>query len=106
MPDMPFLLLPLSFAAGWASVPANGFTTSLYILAVLAVLYIWVKQDCKRRQAKFSWGWRAGLLILTALVLPLYFFVSRGWRGGFVLTAQAWGIFIASMLSYRAGSAL
>lgn len=104
MCDMLLIFLPLSFVAGLLE--PGGVWSSLYVAATLALLFRWVQVDSAKRKAKFSWLLRIALVFLTVFALPYYFFKSRGWLGGLKLTAQAWLMFIASMLCYRIGYAL
>ena len=109
---MVLALLPLSFVAGLLG---TGLTrgpvlsellSSLYVVATLGILFRWVQLDSAQRKTGFSWPFRIALIIVTVFALPYYFFKSRGFLGGLKLCAQAWLIFIASMICYRIGHAL
>lgn len=80
--------------------------SSICLAATLGILFRWVQLDCAQHKADFSWSLRIALIVMTVFALPYYFLRSRGWLGGLKLTAQAWLLFIASMLCYRVGYAL
>ena len=109
---MILLLLPLSFLVGFLEQgpmkgqALAGLLSAFYSLAAIGILLRWVQLDCAARKSKLSWILKIMLLVLTVFALPYYFVKSRGWIGGFKLLAQAWILFIASMLSYRLGCSL
>lgn len=98
---MILILLPLSLLAGLLG--GREIVNGIYVLAALVIILGWVQRDTKKRKTEFRWPLRIAMILFTAFALPFYFFQSRGWLGGLKLTAQAWAIFIASMLCYRIG---
>lgn len=109
---MVLALLPLSFVAGLLGAGIsrgpvlNELLSTLYIVATLGILFHWVQLDSAQRKTSFSWPLKIALIVVTVIALPYYFFKSRGFLGGLKLGAQAWLIFIASMLCYRLGHTL
>lgn len=105
-------ILALAMVMGWldASELRGGQqeATLLSIHAVLTAIlvYLWFGEDAAERGYHPSWALRIGILVLSVLALPWYFFRSRGAAGGAKALLWLAGAFVVTMLCYRAGTGL
>lgn len=104
------VLFFLCFLAGWAdSSQLRGGEQEAMLLSIHAFLsailiFLWVRQDAWEASYRLSWSLRIGVLLLSVLALPWYFFRSRGAKRG--AWALAWLVlgFVVAMLFYRVGT--
>jgi hypothetical protein len=105
-------LLTLSVLAGWLDYGPAGSSQyaaalgTLYLLAALALVFIWFRADARLRQYHPSRSLQGAIVALTVLALPYYLLKSRGAGAGVIAIALAVLAFIASMTCYALGSAL
>ena len=79
-------------------------------LLSLVVLFWWFHLDKAERNYRAGRLMNAGVLVLAALALPIYFICSRGWRRGVIAIGVALlflaGTLVLAELGERLGAAL
>jgi len=104
------LLFTLALAMGWLDAgPLRGGQQEATLLGIHAVLsavlvFLWFRQDAFERGYRTSLGLKAGMLLLSVLALPWYFYRSRGAARGTLAVAWLVAAFVVAMLLYRAGT--
>ena len=97
------IAMPFAEATVFRGRPYEPFMV-IEALLLLATIYWWYVLD--RRERKFETGGlqNVGVLLLTAIGLPIYLFRSRGWLRGLVATAVAVVAWIAlNFVEYFSG---
>ena len=106
------LIFILALVAGWLDAGSlrggQQEATLLVIHAALSAMlvFLWFRQDAYERGYRASWALKIGMLVLSVLALPWYFFRSRGAAGGAKALLWLAAAFVAAMLFYRAGTGL
>jgi hypothetical protein len=106
------LLAVFSFASPLVEMLATGRVEMLspYGLIETAIevvlLFTWYHLDKAQHDYQAGRLMNAGVLVLAAIALPIYFVRTRGWKRGGITIAQAAAFLVITLVLSEAGEAL
>ena len=81
-------------------------TAIAFTVVMVLLIFIWYRLDTEEVGYRRSTSLNTGVIALTIVALPYYFFRSRGAKKGFLATGLLLLVYIASVLLTMAGSYL
>jgi len=73
---------------------------------LIATAFSWHIYDLRAKGIFIDYGWALGIVLLTPIVLPLYFYSTRGIKGGSILIFKTLFILFISVVTLMVGGQL